>query len=384
MSADAGRDVTGTVGRTVGRAVGTSVRRREDPRLLTGRGRYLADHDEAGLCHIAILRSPVAHADVSGIDVAEAVALPGVVTVVTAADLVGAGANDFDHLLGPPARPLRWGVLADQRVRFVGEPLAAVVAVTRAVAEDAAERIVVDYRELPAVVGTDEALHPAACLLYPEWGTNEFFHLDDATDGLDAALASAPHHLAERFESHRVTGLPLEGHGAQASWDPGTSRLTVIASNQQPHQLRTVIAEICGLDESSVRVVSPDMGGGFGNKQHFTREECLVGLLARMTGRTVRWSQDRTESLTSSVHARAQIHRVEAGYDDTGRVLALKVAIVADLGNPVLYFSGIGPALVTVSSLSGGYAIDQVGWSLSGVATTTCPVGAYRGFGRSR
>ncbi len=378
MIAGAGGDVT----ETVGRVVGTSVRRREDPRLLTGRGRYLADHDQAGLCHIALLRSPVPHADVHGIDTSEAVALPGVVTVVTAAELVAAGAHDFDHLLGPPAQPLRWGVLADHRVRFVGEPVAAVVAVNRAVAEDAAELIVVDYHELPPVIDVEEALQPSAPLLYPEWRTNEFFYLDDATDGLDVALASAPHRLVERLESHRVMGLPLEGHGAQASWDPGTSRLTVMASNQQPHQLRTVIAEICGLDETSVRVVSPDIGGGFGNKQHFTREECLVGLLARMTGRTVRWSQDRTEALTASVHARAQVHRVEAGYDDTGRVLALKVAIVADLGNPVLYFSGIGPALVTVSSLSGGYAIDQLGWSLSGVATTTCPVGAYRGFGQ--
>ncbi|MDQ2724117.1 MAG: xanthine dehydrogenase family protein molybdopterin-binding subunit [Actinomycetota bacterium] len=365
-----------------GGVVGTSLRRREDPRLLTGTGRYLADHDVAGLCHVAILRSPYPHAEVRAIDVSVAAALSGVVAVVTVADLIAAGANDFDHLLGPPAQPLRWGVLADRRVRFVGEPIAAVVASSRAVAEDALELIDVDYEELPAVVGAEAALRPGATLLYPEWGTNEFFHLEGGTDGVDAALATAPHHLTERFESHRVVGLPLEGHGVQASWDPGTGRLSVLASNQQPHQLRSVIAEICGMDESAVRVVSPDMGGGFGTKQHFTREECLVALLARITGRAIRWSQDRTESLTASVHARAQVHDVEAGYDDTGRLLALRVGIVSDLGNPVLYFSGIGPALVTVSSLSGGYAIEQLAWSLSGVATTTCPVGAYRGFGQ--
>jgi carbon-monoxide dehydrogenase large subunit len=367
---------------TAGGVVGTGVPRREDARLLTGRGRYLADHDVPGLCHVAILRSTMAHADIGGIDTAEAGRLPGVLAVVTAADLVAAGASSFSHLLEPPARPLRWGVLADDRVRFVGEPLAAVVAMSRAVAEDALELVDVDYRERPAVVGLDTALDPDATLLYPEWGTNEFLHLEETAPGVAVAMATAPHVLRERFESHRVTGLPLEGHGVQAAWDVGTGRLSVVTSSQQPHQLRSVIAEICGLAESSVRVVSPDMGGGFGNKQHFTREECLVGLLARMTGRTVRWSQDRTESLTASVHARAQRHDVEVAYDDTGRVLALRVHVVADLGNPVLYFSGVGPALVTVSSLTGGYDIPEVAWTLSCVATTTCPVGAYRGFGQ--
>ncbi|HLH99967.1 MAG TPA: xanthine dehydrogenase family protein molybdopterin-binding subunit [Acidimicrobiales bacterium] len=363
-------------------AVGTSPRRREDPRLLTGRGHYLADHDTADLCHIAILRSTAAHARLASLEVAEAARLPGVLAVVTAGDLVAAGARPLDHLLGPPAKPLRWGVLADERVRFVGEPIAAVVATSRAVAEDALELIEVDYDDLPPVVGAEAALQPGAALLYPEWGTNEFFHLEDATPGLDAALAAAPHRFTERFESHRVVGLPLEGQGAQGSWDPGTGRLTLLSSSQQPHQLRTVVAEVCGLPETAVRVISPDIGGGFGNKQHFSREECLVGLLARMTGRTVRWSQDRTESLTASVHSRAQVHHVEAGYDDDGRVLALRVRVLSDLGNPVLYFSGIGPALVTVSTLSGGYAIPEIGWKLSCVATSTCPVGAYRGFGQ--
>jgi carbon-monoxide dehydrogenase large subunit len=362
--------------------VGISVPRREDPRLLTGNGRYVADHDVAGLCHIAILRSTMAHAELTNIDIADAPQLPGVVAVATATDLAAAGARRFDHLLAEPAKPLTWPVLADDRVRFVGEPIAAVVATSRAIAEDALELIVVDYVELEPVIGVEAALADDAALLYPEWGTNEFFHLDDATPGLDDALAASPHRRTLRLESHRVIGLPLEGHGAQASWDPGTGRLTLITSSQQPHQLRSVVAEICGLGENVVHVISPDMGGGFGNKQHFSREECLVALLARLTGRHVRWTQDRTESLTASVHSRAQLHLVDVGFDDSGRVLALNVHVLADLGNPVLYFSGIGPALVTVASLSGGYAIEQLGWSLSCVATTTCPVGAYRGFGQ--
>jgi carbon-monoxide dehydrogenase large subunit len=143
-----------------------------------------------------------------------------------------------------------------------------------------------------------------------------------------------------------------------------------------------VVAEVTRLGESAVRVIAPDIGGGFGNKQHFGREEVLVALLALLTTRPVRWAQDRIESLTASVHSRAQTHQVEAGYDDDGRVVALRSTIVSDLGNPVLYFSGIGPALVTAGSATGGYAIPEVSVDVSCVATNTCPVGAYRGFGQ--
>jgi carbon-monoxide dehydrogenase large subunit len=363
--------------------IGERVLRREDPRLLTGRGRYLDDHDVPGLCHVAILRSPVPHARIAGLDLAAARTLPGVVAVVTQPDLEAAGAQAMQHLLPLPGiQPLVWTVLASDVVRFVGEPIAAVVATSRAVAEDACELIEVDYEERPPVIGPLAALAEDAPLLYPEWGTNEFLHLESATPGLETALAAAPRRLTERFESHRVTGLPLEGHGAQASVDPASGVLTVVASNQQPHQLRTVIAEVCGRSEADVRVVAPDMGGGFGNKQHFTREECLVALLTLLTGQPVRWIQDRTEGLVASIHSRPQIHDVTVGFDDVGRVLAMSVKVVSDVGNPVLYFSGIGPSLVTVGALSGGYAIGELGWSLSCVATTTCPVGAYRGFGQ--
>lgn len=362
--------------------IGEAAERRDGARLVRGQARYLADFDTPGIAHVAIARSPFAHALVSSIDTAAARDLPGVLAVVTQAELVAGGARPFDHLLGPPARPLRWGVLASDRVRFVGEPVAAVVAVSRAVAEDAVELVEIDYEDLPAVVGVEAALAEDAPQLYPDWGDNVLFDLADETPGLRTALEGAPRRLTARFESHRVCGMPLEGHGVQAEWDAGAGRLTVVSSNQQPHQLRTVVAEVCGLDEAHVRVISPDMGGGFGNKQHFTREECLVGLLARLVGRPVRWVQDRTESLTASVHSRAQVHHVEAGFDTSGRVLALKVRILSDLGNPVLYFAGVGPAKVTVSSLSGAYAFPELGWHVSCVATNTCPVGAYRGFGQ--
>jgi carbon-monoxide dehydrogenase large subunit len=363
--------------------IGERVLRREDSRLLTGRGRYLDDHDVPGLAHVAILRSAAPHARIQAIDVSAARGLPGVIAVVTQSDLDAAGAQAMQHRLSIPGiRPLAWTILATDVVRFVGEPIAAVVATSRAIAEDGCELIEVKYEDLPRVLGATEALAPDAPRLYPEWDSNEFLHLESATPGLQEALSAAPHRLTRRFESHRIAAVPLEGHGAQASFDSATGVLTVIASNQQPHQLRTVIAEVCNLSEARVRVVAPDMGGGFGNKQHFTREECLVALLALVTGRPVRWAQDRAEGLTASIHSRPQIHDVTAGYDDEGRLLALSVNVISDVGHPVLYFSGVGPALVTVGALSGGYAVGELGWSLSCVATNTCPVGAYRGFGQ--
>jgi carbon-monoxide dehydrogenase large subunit len=363
--------------------IGERVLRREDARLLTGRGKYVDDHDVPGLAHVAILRSAAPHARIQSIDGSAARSLPGVIAVVTQPDLDAAGAQAMHHRLSIPGiQALAWTILATDVVRFVGEPIAAVVATSRAVAEDGCELIEVGYEDLPPVLGAMEALTAEAPRLYPEWGSNEFLHLESATPGLQEALSSAPRRLTRRFESHRIAAVPLEGHGAQASFDAATGVLTVIASNQQPHQLRTVIAEVCNLPEARVRVIAPDMGGGFGNKQHFTREECLVALLALVTGRPVRWAQDRTEGLTASIHSRPQIHDVTAGYDEEGRLLALSVRVVSDVGNPVLYFSGIGPSLVTVGALSGGYAVGELGWSLSCVATNTCPVGAYRGFGQ--
>ena len=363
--------------------IGDRRLRKEDPRFLTGRGRYLADHHVDGLHHVAFVRSPAAHAVIRSIDTTHASTLPGVLGVYTQSDLDAAGAQRMGHLLEMPGmQPLEWTVLASDRVRFAGEPVVVVVATSRAIAEDAAELVELDLVPLPAVVGPAQALAPDATLLYPEWGTNELLHLEAASPGLADAIATAPHVLRERFESHRIMGLPLEGHGAQAEYDAGSDRLTMIVSTQQPHQLRTVVAEVCGMTEASVRVIAPDMGGGFGNKQHFLREECLVAMLARITGVPVQWVEDRSEALTASVHSRPQVHDVTAAYDDGGRLLALSVDVTSDVGNPVLYFSGIGPSLVTVGALCGAYAVAEHGWTLSCVATTTCPVGAYRGFGQ--
>jgi len=365
------------------RLIGAPARRTEDARFLTGRARYLADHDVPGLLHAAIVRSTVAHARLVGVDVAAARAAPGVVAVWTQADLDRAGVARMSHrLVLPGIQPLTWGLLADAVVRFVGDPIAVVVATSRAAAEDAAERVTVAYDPLAVVVDPLEALAANAPLLYPEWGTNCFFALAAAPLDVAETLGAAPNLRTFRYRNHRVAAAPLEGHGAQAWVDPPSRRLHVLASNQQPHQLRTVIAEVVGRTEADVRVIVPDMGGGFGNKQHFTREECLVAALALALDRPVRWAQTRHEALTASVHSREQVHDVRVGFDGAGRVLAYHVTVTSNVGNPVLYFSGIGPSLVTIGSLSGAYDFGAVGFDLRCVATNTCPIGAYRGFGQ--
>ena len=364
--------------------IGASPLRREDARFLTGRARYVADLVLPGALTLVFVRSPVAHARIRRVDLTAVRAAPGVVAAYTGAELA-AVSEPFDHLLTiPGVRPLRWPVLAVDRVRYVGDPLAVIVADHAAAAEDALALAFdgVELDELPALVEADDALAAGALPLFDGWDDNAFARVHASFGRPDEVLATAPHTTTVAIRHHRVCGAPMEGHAAAAAFDPATGRLTLWASNQQPHQLRAVVAEVCRLPETAVRVVAPDMGGGFGNKQHFTREECAVGLVALRLGRPVRWVAGKGEQLVASVHSRQQDHEVTVGFDDDGRVLALRARIVANLGAPLLYFSGLGPPLVTAGSLPIAYAIGHYAYELVGVATTTCPVGAYRGFGQ--
>ncbi len=362
--------------------IGASPPRREDERFLTGRARYVADLPIPGASTLVFVRSPVAHARIVAVDLGAALAVPGVVAGFTGAELA-AVSEPFDHRLTiPGVRPLRWPVLAVDRVRYVGDPVAVLVAETGSAALDALDLVRLDLDELPALVGVGAALTPGAPTLFDGWDDNVFARVGASFGRPDEELAAARHTRRVTFEHHRVCGAPMEGHATAAALDPATGRLTVWSSQQQPHQLRTVLAEVCGLPESTVRVVAPDIGGGFGNKQHFTREECAVGLVALRLGRPVRWVAGKAEQLTASVHSRQQHHDVTVGFDDTGRVTALRARITADLGAPLLYFSGLGPPLVTAGSMPLAYGIEHYAYELIGVATTTCPVGAYRGFGQ--
>jgi len=361
---------------------GQPVRRVEAPRFLAGKGQYIADIHLPSTKHAAILRSPVAHAVIRSIDTSAASAAPGVIAAYTGADLARIS-RPFSHLLPiPTIKPLEWYVLATGKVRYIGEPLAVVVADNRYLAEDALELISVDYEELAAVTDAEQALAESAPLLYGEWGNNEFLRLEYSTGDPDAAMAAADTVLSARIGQHRVIGLPLEGHGAVGRFDHASGRLTLYASSQQPHNLRTVISDITGLSEAAIQVTAPDMGGGFGNKQHFMREEALVAVLAMQLPYPVSWLQDRVESFTASVHSRQQVHDVSVAVRRDGKVLGLKVEITADVGNPVLYFTGASPAMVTTSLVTGTYDIPSYGFVLHCAATNKCPMGAYRGFGQ--
>ena len=365
----------------VGTGVGT--RRREDTRFLCGRGEYLGDVHRPDLKHIAILRSPVAHARIRRVEVAGAMTLPGVIGVFTGAELAADTAEFSHHLpMIPTLRQITWSVLATDKVRFVGEPVAAVVADSRYIAEDALELIEVDYEELPAITDAEAGLAPDASLLYEDWGDNLFMYMPGSHGDTDAAFASADGVLRERFSHHRITGLPMEGHGALGEFDPSTGRLEMYVSTQVPHTLRTVISDISGLSEARIRVVAPDMGGGFGNKAHFMREEVLVAVLAMRVRHPVVWQQDRVESLTAGLHSREQVHEVEVAYRDDGRILGLRANFIVDVGSPELYILGCAPAVVTTSVVPNCYDLQNYAFEMRCVATNKAPMGGYRGYGQ--
>ena len=364
-----------------GTAAGT--RRREDTRFLCGRGEYLGDVYRPDLKHIAILRSHVAHARIRRVEVAGAMTLPGVIGVFTGAELAADTAEFSHHLpMIPTLRQITWSVLATDKVRFVGEPVVAVVADSRYIAEDALELIEVDYEELPAITDAEAGLAPDASLLYEDWGDNLFMYMPGSHGDTDAAFASADGVLRERFSHHRITGLPMEGHGALGEFDPSTGRLEMYVSTQVPHTLRTVISDISGLSEARIRVVAPDMGGGFGNKAHFMREEVLVAVLAIRVRHPVVWQQDRFESLTAGLHSREQVHEVEVAYRDDGRILGLRANFIVDVGSPELYILGCAPAVVTTSVVPNCYDLQNYAFEMRCVATNKAPMGGYRGYGQ--
>ena len=366
-----------------GPASGTGVRRTEDTRFLTGQGNYLGDIHRPDLRHIAILRSTQPHARIRSIDTTGAMVLPGVLAVFTGEELAASSGRFHHHLAAiPTLRQIQWSVMAVDKVIFVGEPIAAVVAESRYIAEDALELISVEYEDLPPVVDPEAALAPDSPLVYDDWPDNMFLYMPGSHGDVDGAFASADGVLRQRFVHHRISGLPLEGHGALGEFDPARGRLTLHASTQSPHMLRTTICEVTGLSEAQVRVIAPDMGGGFGVKNHFMREEALVALIAMRVGYPVVWQQDRFEHLAAGIHSREQIHEAEVAYRADGRVLGLRVRILADVGSPEIYMLGCAPSVVTTGVLPNTYDLPNYAFELQCAVTNKCPIGGYRGFGQ--
>lgn len=356
--------------------LGTRVVRVEDPRLLTDGGAYAADVRDPrleGAVHATFVRSTIAHALIGPIDVDDALARPGVVAVVTGADV------DLAPIPGTTNAAMARPYLAVDRVRFVGEPVAVVLTERADQGADAAELVIVDYEPLPAVVDPLAALDDGAPVLFPEVGTN----LVGAFGRPEGAAAPGGPGDCEvvvrrRIVNQRLAACPLEVRSSAAAWVDG--RLVLWCSTQNAHGLRHAVASAYGLDRADVQVITPDVGGGFGAKIGGHPEDILLGWLARRCGRPVRWVESRTENMTAMVHGRAQVHDVTIGGRADGTIEAYHLAIVQDAGAyPTM---GAFLPMLTRTMAAGTYAIPAVTSDARVVVTTTTPVGSYRGAGR--
>jgi carbon-monoxide dehydrogenase large subunit len=354
-----------------GRFVGARVERKEDPRFLTGRGRYTDDVVVPGMLHVAFVRSPHARATITSVDTLAALALPGVVAVHLFDDLASAIASD---VLG--AGPLGTRPLARDVVCFVGDPVALVVAETRAVAEDACELVEVAYDPRPAVLDLWTAVDEDNELVHEELGSNVARTTTSPDDPeLAAAFDAAPHVVTETVRQHRYIAVPMETRGAVADWNPARNELTVWISSQGAHAARDHFAHVLGLPVAKVHVIVPDVGGAFGQKISVGREETAIALVARLLGRPVKWSEDRWENLVAAPHSRAEEAEVSIALDGEGRVLAMQVEHIDDVG---AYSSGGGGASI-LRFLPGPYKVPRMGGSSTSVITNTSRRGAYRG-----
>jgi 2-furoyl-CoA dehydrogenase large subunit len=357
--------------------VGTAVPRKEDERLVTGRGTFLDDVEVAGLLEAAMLRSPHAHARIVSLDVSEARSLPGVLAVITGAD-VEALTNPIRPLI-PTPKLVRDFCLATDRVRFVGEPIAAVAALDRATAEDALDCIRVQYEPLPAVVDPEAAIAPDATVLYDELGSNVLWHDTLVYGDVDAAFATADGVLRERFEMQRYASTPLETFGCIAEYALATDEYSFWTNDQRPGLTLGVLAESLRVPQSRLRLRCPDIGGGFGNKRR-PAYLLVCALLARASGRPVKYLEDRVENLTALMHACGGSLDLELAYRADGTLLGLRVRDVADEGKNL-----ISPAqhnLIKLGNMTNGYRIPAVQYEAYSVLTNKCPTGANRGIGK--
>jgi carbon-monoxide dehydrogenase large subunit len=362
--------------------VGQRVKRREDERLLQGRGAYVADVQRPHTLHLAVVRSPHAHARIRAIDVTAARACPGVVDVVTFDDLPALDRAIPMRLAerGQMSRYLQ-RPLARDKVRYAGEPVAAVLADDRYRAEDALARVQVDYEPLPALVDTRTAAEPGAPLLFESEGTNAVATYTVACGDVDRALREADVVLRETFQVQRHTAVPLETRGALAEWDAGRGVLGMWGMTKVPHINRRIIAEHAGLPEHRVHFLSTDVGGAFGVRGEVYPEDFLVALLALRTRRPVRWIEDRREHLQAANHSREQHHEVVVGLRRDGTILGIHDRLWNNMGAYVRTHGATAPNN-TAAYIPGPYRVAHYRADVTCVVTNKTPAGTYRAPGR--
>lgn len=367
--------------------IGAPVRRKEDFRFITGKGRYVDDINRPGQAHAWFLRSPHAHAAIRGIDTAAAKAAPGVIDVFTGDDIAGVGPLICGWMImskdGTPMKAGAHPALAQGKVRYVGDHVAVIVADTLAQAKDAAELVEVDYDILPAVVDLAKAQSSGTAIheVAPN-NTVYDWHLGDKT-ATDAAFAAAKHVTKIDLVNNRLVPNAMEPRAAVGEWDEGEDAFTLYTTSQNPHVARLVLSAFIGIaPENKLRVVAPDVGGGFGSKIFIYAEETICVWAAKKVNRPVKWTCDRTEAFLSDAHGRDHITRAELATDANGKITGLRVKTIANLGAYLSTFASSVPTYLYAPLLSGQYDIPAIYAEVDGVYTNTAPVDAYRGAGR--
>lgn len=370
--------------------IGQPILRREDARLITGQGQFVADLKLPDMLHAAFVRSDMAHARIKSVDLSRAKEAPGVVRVLSGMELAQLlppvsdtqlalprkWTTQVQHKFLNPQQPL----LAHDKVRHVGEAIAIILAENRYQAEDAVDLVTVELEPLAPVVDPEAGLEPGSAILHEQYKTNLIGEFRVGKGNVEDALAKAPHRLKRRFKHHRYAAIPMECRGVVGSYDRRTDSMSIWSACQVVHWLRREASGVLGMPEARVRCIALDVGGGFGGKGHVYPEDLLIPFLAREIGRPVKWVEDRREHFISACHSRDQIHDLEVGFDDNGRLLAVRDEFLVDCGawNPI----GSGIAYNTAVHIPGPYKFDHFDVRSRIVTTNKVPNAPYRGAGR--
>lgn len=365
------------------RYVGGGVPRKEDPELITGQARYVDDLPAPNALWVHVVRSPFAHARIDAVDKTRALQMPGVVAVYSGADLAGEWAD---------AMPCAWPVTEDIKIpkhwpvaqdaaRFAGDAVAIVVADTRAHAKDAAEVVDVDYDPLDVVLDMEAAVADGSPLVHEDLGTNASYVWKLSNGDVDGVFASAPVHVEERYVHPRLIPNAIEPRGVLVEPSPAQGDVTVYSATQIPHILKVLIALTLGIDESKVRVIAPNVGGGFGSKLNVYAEELVCTALARKLGLPVKWIEERSENYLATIHGRDQIQYVELAATEEGKILGVRARVLADMG---AYMQLVTPGIPVLGAFlyQGVYDAQAYSFECTGVFTNKTPTDAYRGAGR--
>jgi len=363
-----------------GKYVGQSVKRTEDPRLIKGLAHYVDDIKLPNTLHVAFVRSVYAHARIKSIDTTEALSAPGVVAVYTGADVADQigpvpCASALPDLKVPDHR-----VLAKDRVYFVGHPIAAVVATDRYAARDAVDLVTVDYEDLPAVTDVEAAANGGP-RVHENFPDNIAYKLTAGEGDIDAAFSAAERTIKQRILHNRLAPIAMEPRGVLARYFPGEEELTVWSSTQIPHLLRTQLALMIGIPENKLRVITPEVGGGFGSKLNVYGEEALIGWISMQLAKPVKWIETRRENIQATIHGRGQVGNIEVAFKNDGTITGLRYNVFADLG---AYHQLLTPAIPTLTGLmlSGAYKIPAIQINITACFTNKMATDAYRGAGR--